>query len=282
MKRKDYNKEEIFTCVFDGWENIIQSVNDHSITELNIPPEIGGSPVTCIGNNAFMGCDQLKRVRIPDSVHTIGNNAFKDCVNLKEIELSYSLEKIGAFAFSECGKLENVIMSNKVKRIEINSFKGCRKFSKVMIKMPETEKKIPFAVACGTDNSIWMYMMAITRACASRGSYLEKMDKYDAIFMELASEDDIYRIAVQRLREPFGLTAEMRRVYRSRLRNMVKKLVQTDQVERLTAIGELNCIDVQSLEQYIESASRRGSSCTAYLLEYKHRRNRIGLSDFSL
>ncbi len=279
LKHREYNRESDFTCAYDGWENTIQAVSDHSAVEINIPPEIGGRPVTAIGNNAFLGCSKLKWIRIPDTVKSIGNNAFKDCVSLKEGVLSASLEKIGAFAFSGCVSLKSLVLSNRLKRIEINSFRNCRKFSEARIKDMETGEIRDFVVACQSDNAIWMYLMAIMRACDPLSGY---MDKYDATFLEVADEDDIYRIAVHRLRNPLGLTDEMEEIYRSRLRNMVKRVILMDRVERLTAIGDLDCIDENALESYIEIASKMGGGCVAYLLEYKYRKNRIGLSDFSL
>lgn len=279
MKHRGYNRESDFTCAFDGWENTIQAVSDHSAVEINIPPLIGGRPVTAIGNNAFLGCSKLKWIRIPDTVKSIGNNAFKDCVSLREGVLSTDLEKIGAFAFSGCVSLKTLVLSNHLKRIEMNSFRNCRKFSEARIKYKETGEIRDFVVACESDNAIWMYLMAVMRACDPLSGY---MDKYDATFLEVSDEDDIYRIAVSRLKNPFGLTDEMENIYRSRLRNMVKKVILSDQVERLTAIGDLDCIDESSLESYIEIASKMGGGCIAYLLEYKYRKNRIGLSDFSL
>ena len=279
MRHRGYNSEEDFTCSYDGWENTIQAVSDHTAVELNIPPFIGGHPVTAIGNNAFFGCSSLKWVKIPDTVKSIGNNAFRDCSSLREAVLSSSLEKIGAFAFSGCVNLKTLVMSDHVKRIEISSFRNCRQFSEVKV-IDSTNGEIrDFVIACESDNAIWMYLMAVMRACDPLVGY---MDKYDATFLEVSDEDDIYRIAVHRLRKPLGLTDEMEEIYRSRLRNMVKKVILSDRVERLTAIGDLDCIDVDSLENYIEIAGKMGGGCIAYLLEYKFRKKKIGLSDFAL
>ncbi len=52
---------------------------DESATEVVIPPEIDGVPVTSIRYNAFYGCSNLTSVTIPDSVTSIGNMAFYEC-----------------------------------------------------------------------------------------------------------------------------------------------------------------------------------------------------------
>ena len=74
--------------------------------------------VTKIGDNAFSGCQNLKKINIPDSIEEIGKNAFHMCMGLggKNFNFSRSLKKIGENAFwfvgariaifadCECGK----------------------------------------------------------------------------------------------------------------------------------------------------------------------------------
>ncbi len=64
-------------------------------TELVIPAEIEGLPVTSIGNSAFYRRDSLESVKIPDSVTAIGDDAFRECKTLSEIDLPDGLTDIG-------------------------------------------------------------------------------------------------------------------------------------------------------------------------------------------
>ena len=55
------------------------------VTALEIPAEIDGSPVTAVGDSAFLKQQKLQTVSLPDSVQSIGSQAFSGCINLQEI-----------------------------------------------------------------------------------------------------------------------------------------------------------------------------------------------------
>ena len=56
--------------------------------KLFIPVELGGKKVTSIGDRAFLSCDTLTFVSIPDSILYIGANPFCACSGLKTIFVS--------------------------------------------------------------------------------------------------------------------------------------------------------------------------------------------------
>lgn len=57
-------------------------------SEITIPSEINGYPVTAISASAFEGCAGLTALTLPDTVLDIGSYAFKNCTNLEEINYS--------------------------------------------------------------------------------------------------------------------------------------------------------------------------------------------------
>lgn len=54
---------------------------------LSITNELGGYPVTSIGDHAFFFCESITSVTIPDSVTSIGVSAFRDCTSLTSVTI---------------------------------------------------------------------------------------------------------------------------------------------------------------------------------------------------
>lgn len=54
---------------------------------------------------AFMNCDSLKRITIPEGVEEIGESAFQGCSKLEKVIIPKSVKRIGADAFKGCKKL---------------------------------------------------------------------------------------------------------------------------------------------------------------------------------
>ncbi len=92
---------------------------DKSITTANIP-----SGVVKI-EAAFVNCEHLSSVVIPDSVQTIGDFAFRGCRNLNSINIPDGLTSIGDYAFYECRSLEDIYIPLSVENIGFYAFRGC-------------------------------------------------------------------------------------------------------------------------------------------------------------
>ena len=67
---------------------------DESATEIIIPAEIDGLPVTSIGYCAFYDCTGLTSITIPDSVDSIGESTFEGCSALTKITIPDSVTSI--------------------------------------------------------------------------------------------------------------------------------------------------------------------------------------------
>lgn len=70
-----------------------------SEANLTIPAELGGCPVTKIGDRAFLSNSTIQIVTLPDSVEELGVSAFNSCSNLQTVVLSKNLKTIGNLAF---------------------------------------------------------------------------------------------------------------------------------------------------------------------------------------
>ena len=145
-----------FSSYEDGLQ-IDSFENKQFKSEINVPEQIGDFKVLKIGDNAFKGQSNLKKITIPDSVTaigasafsdcsgiismvldegltTIGDNAFLNCSNLSELELNSALTTIGANAFKNCVKLSGeLVFSDNLSSIGANAFNGCGLIEKISI-----------------------------------------------------------------------------------------------------------------------------------------------------
>ena len=92
-----------------------------------------GDSVTTIGKYAFYGCDRLTSVTIPDSVTTIGDGVFFNCTKLTSVTIPDSVTTIGLLAFYNCSNLTNVTIGDSVTTIGEYAFCDCTNLTSVTI-----------------------------------------------------------------------------------------------------------------------------------------------------
>jgi hypothetical protein len=61
--------------------------------------------VTSIGESAFLNCEKLETVTIPNSVTSIGISAFRECSKLSSVTIGNNVTSIGNSAFQNCSSL---------------------------------------------------------------------------------------------------------------------------------------------------------------------------------
>ena len=67
--------------------------------------------VTSIGPDAFLYCNSLTDITIPESVTSIGDHAFYGCSSLTDINIHSSVTSIGSSAFSDCESLTSITVA---------------------------------------------------------------------------------------------------------------------------------------------------------------------------
>ena len=95
-----------------SWVKNGRSINitgfDQRTPVASIPSKIEGLPVTTINDDAFKGCESIKKIIIPFGVTSIGERAFGDCSTLLAISIPDSIEAIGQDAFAGCNSLVEI------------------------------------------------------------------------------------------------------------------------------------------------------------------------------
>lgn len=117
--------------IVDGEAILTECDGDQAAGDITAPAELGGYPVTAIGDNAFYNCTGITSVTIPDSVVNIGMRAFERCQNIAAIEFGNGVENIGEFAFNKCG-IKTLIVPQGVTTISLAAFSDCYNLTEVV------------------------------------------------------------------------------------------------------------------------------------------------------
>ena len=80
----------------------VPAISNGTIGAIIIPSTTGGYTVTSISDRAFIYCNGLTSITIPESVTSIGIFAFEDCTSLTNITIPESVTSIGNGAFQNC------------------------------------------------------------------------------------------------------------------------------------------------------------------------------------
>lgn len=88
-------------------------------------------PVTSIGDGAFADHDELKTVKLPDSIIEIGAGAFANCSQLTTVNFGNSVRSISENMFVCCTSLESVTLPDSIFSIDNDAFAHCSKLKTV-------------------------------------------------------------------------------------------------------------------------------------------------------
>lgn len=119
----------------DGW---VPLIHDRFINPEGAACETVVLPSTLevIGESAFYGMTNLKKINLPKGLEIIGAYAFERCYALEKIRIPGSVGSIRTGAFYDCGALRTVILEEGVRHIEMDAFCGCTNLEK--LRLPST------------------------------------------------------------------------------------------------------------------------------------------------
>ena len=122
----------LYECNLSG--DIVYQASDDAATlvryfgsdsKVDIPTELGGKPVTEIGEWAFAYYSSLTEVTIPEGVTSIRAFAFRSCSSLTKAIIPEGVTSIGDSAFLYCSSLTEVTIPKSVTSIEYAAFYDC-------------------------------------------------------------------------------------------------------------------------------------------------------------
>lgn len=111
----------------DSWSSI-----DHS-TEgtVTIPATVNGLAVVKVGNSAFVSCEKLKSVIVPEGVTDIGGDAFLLCKSLTSVQLPETLQSIGEQTFFLCTSLTTITIPKNATEFGYSILSYCSSLSSI-------------------------------------------------------------------------------------------------------------------------------------------------------
>lgn len=118
LKKSPTTNESHFEVVsVPGGVSIDKYIGDDSIVV--IPETINGKSVVAVERRAFMDNDNIKGVRLADSIKILGDEAFNMCDNLEVFICGSNLEVIGETCLFSCPKLSEIVLNEGLKTIEM-------------------------------------------------------------------------------------------------------------------------------------------------------------------
>ncbi len=118
-RMKKQKQTKVVTEEVTAADGTVSTVEKEVEETVEVPEEY---TLTEIASGVFMDNTTVKKVVIPDSVHTIGKAAFQGCTALEEVTLPAGLDKIGDHMFYGCDSLTTLAIPETVTDIGIFAF----------------------------------------------------------------------------------------------------------------------------------------------------------------
>lgn len=158
--------------------------------------------VTSIGNGAFIGCQNITSVHIPNSVTSIGGNAFYECANLISVDIPESVTEIGSGSFNGTGITE-ITIPKSVK--SIGKFAFGPNIKSITMLCGEGTSLHPQWIFCFYDDQLCIHIKSLNDWCClsimepiyqkSSGSYYYRLFLNNEEITDLVISDGVTKIS---------------------------------------------------------------------------------------
>ena len=143
----------------------------NGVTDVTVPAEYQGAPVTGIGPGAFSGCPYLTRISLPEGLQTIGDEAFRGCIGLEEITLPSTVTNLGRAVFEECvGLFRADFSQSNLETLPSGTFYRCVSLWELALPATLTDasgmKVTNRALVNGTDGTFTLYVSGYSGTAA--------------------------------------------------------------------------------------------------------------------
>lgn len=129
--------------VIDGKLTITRFIGDETIVV--IPDTIDGQKVEVIGESAFVNEEEVKAVKLGNSVTTVCTSAFENCYAMEVFVSGDSLVVLGRCAFNFCTSLREIKLNEGLETMEFGCF-GMTKLSEAYIPESVTSISMGFLI----------------------------------------------------------------------------------------------------------------------------------------
>jgi hypothetical protein len=137
--------ESDFKCM-EGKEGLVLLNYLGSDEVVVLPETINGRPITNISKYTFANRDDIKAIRLSDSVTEISEMVFTNNEGIELFASGSGLEIIGDSAFLNCISLREVRLNEGLKSIDIQAFSFCTSLDSISIPSSVDElAKTPFS-----------------------------------------------------------------------------------------------------------------------------------------
>lgn len=114
-----------YTLSKNGKSYTATSLWRSDLTEINVPDEYKGLPVTGIASNLLKGNTKITSLTVGSNVASLDSNALEGCTALTSVTVSSYSTTLGNALFKNCTALRSVTLPEETTAIPLNFFNGC-------------------------------------------------------------------------------------------------------------------------------------------------------------